>query len=150
MALGMAGTKMEQPRQFYQGKGLPYSCRMTRRLRSVTGCLVAASLTLGACGSDTKPDTGYGKGQAVPPAVNCTDFCRRAADCAARLCNEDTKSTRFDAVEGLLETSCLSMCTDALLQQSFPTAAWQCLFQSSCRQVLDYDTCNSDGSYTCD
>jgi hypothetical protein len=45
---------------------------------------------------------------------------------------------------------CQAQCTDAALQSMVPTAAWQCLFQSSCRQALDYNTCNaSPGSYKC-
>jgi len=69
---------------------------------------VLAGLGLLACsggGDDDEPrklDTGYGKGATVPNPRTCTDLCARLGDCAAQLCNEDTHSTRYDALGELL------------------------------------------------
>ena len=112
-------------------------------------CVVLV-VAFGCGGSeDRRPDTGAGAGQPVPATLNCTDMCRRLAECLVTLCNEDTNSTRYTSFQGFVETDCLTTCTDALVMTQFSTQAWQCLFQSSCRQTLDYDTCAVDSSYHC-
>jgi len=116
--------------------------------------LVRASACSGGGGDDDdderKPDTGYGKGATVPTPRTCTDLCERLADCAAQLCNEDTKSTRYDALKELLASQCDAGCTDDVVNSKITADQWQCLFQSSCREAIDYDTCHTQGaSYTC-
>jgi hypothetical protein len=116
----------------------------------VTSLLViAVGFGCGDGGGERRPDTGAGANQPVPTALNCSDFCARLGDCVVTLCNEDTKSNQYDGFGGLLAAQCESTCTDSLLMSGFTPQIWQCLFQSSCRQVFDYDTCNSDGSYYC-
>jgi hypothetical protein len=113
----------------------------------VFGALVVA---VGCGGSeDRRPDTGAGASQPVPATLNCADMCGRLADCLVTLCNEDTNSMQFTPLGSVVEAQCVSGCTDALVMTQFSTTAWQCLFQSSCRQVLDYDTCAVDSSYHC-
>lgn len=116
--------------------------------RGLAWLLASFTVALG-CGGDGsgRPDTGYGASQPVPMSVNCQDFCARVADCGAALCDEDTHSMRYAGLMSLLASECQTACTDALLQAL--TAKWQCLFQSSCRQVFDYDKCDSNGRYSC-
>jgi hypothetical protein len=109
--------------------------------------LVVAALGCGGDDPPRKPDTGAGAGQTPPAVPTCTDLCARLGDCVEILCNEDTKSTQFTGFGDLIAANCVAGCTDAALQTV--TASWNCLFQSSCRQVFDYDTCNNDGSYHC-
>jgi hypothetical protein len=115
--------------------------------------IAIAGLTsaLGACGGgDSRPDTGYGLGEAVPAAKNCADMCRRAADCAGHLCNEDKNTTMYTALIPILESICESSCMDAQLA-SITTDQWQCLFQDSCRQVFDQGSCGTaNTSYSCE
>jgi hypothetical protein len=136
-----------------RGRRLPWN-----RSRGWLTVLASATL-LGAagCGSGDgdkdsappKPDTGYGKAALVPSARTCTDLCTRAADCAEHLCNEDSHSSRYTGLGDILDVQCESMCTDALVNSNITTEEWQCLFQDSCRQVFDYDTCNTQSSYYC-
>jgi hypothetical protein len=97
-----------------------------------------------------KPDTGYGTGQVVPSPRSCDALCTRLGDCAAALCNEDTHSTRYDALGDLLASQCMVMCSESAVATQFSADQWQCLFQKSCRQAIDYDECRTGGaSYTC-
>ncbi len=122
-------------------------------LRQLPLMLVLALAAAGAaaCGSSapSHPDTGYGANQPVPDTINCTDFCTRGADCGAQLCNEDTMSTSYTALAPIVIAECESACNANVLAQ-VTTAAWQCYFQSSCRQVLEHNACHiSNSSYTC-
>jgi hypothetical protein len=101
----------------------------------------------GGSNEPRKPDTGYGKGEAAPNPRTCEDFCARFGDCVVELCSEDDQ-TRYDELEGLLAASCLSACNDALTS-AFESSEWQCYFQSSCREVFDYDECKINGYYYC-
>ena len=104
---------------------------------------------LGCGGSDGHPDTGAGAGQPVPPTVNCADFCHRLSTCGVTLCDEDTQSMQYDALQGLIEAQCNSTC-DSSVEAMIDPAAWQCLFQSSCRQVLEHNACKvNPASYRC-
>jgi hypothetical protein len=116
-------------------------------------CVLAALGVLG-CGDDEggderKPDTGYGAGAPVPSPRTCTDLCVRLGDCATALCNEDTNSTRYDALESALVDDCELTCSESLVNSEFSEAQWTCLFESSCREVFDYDECRAGGSYFC-
>lgn len=132
---------------------------MVRFWRLGTGMALVCTLAVVGCGGGgdddddddnaKKPDTGYGAAQTVPTTRSCVDFCARAGDCAAQLCNEDTNSTRYDALADLLASLCEGQCTEATLQSNATDSEWQCYFQSSCRQVFDYDTCHIQASYTC-
>jgi hypothetical protein len=123
------------------------------------GLGIAVVCTLGVAGCSgggddddeeaKKPDTGYGAAQVVPATRSCNDFCARAGECAAALCDEDTKSTRYDALQDLLASACDAQCSDSVLQSNVTAENWQCLFQSSCRQAFDYDTCHTQASYYC-
>jgi hypothetical protein len=95
------------------------------------------------------PDTGYGANQPVPATVNCTDFCTRTVDCGTQLCNEDTMSTNYTALAQLATAACASACNATVLAQ-FTPANWQCLFQSSCRQVFGENVCGTANTkYSC-
>jgi len=128
--------------------------------RLITGSWLLWQLTLlgvvGCAGDDSadeaearKPDTGYGKGQPAPTVRTCTEFCARIGDCAAALCNEDTKSTRYDALEDALVFQCEGMCDESELNTQITETQWQCLFVDSCRQAIDYDDCHAGASYFC-
>jgi hypothetical protein len=111
---------------------------------------LTCALVMGlGCGGGGHPDSGYGRGAPVPPIETCADLCQRSADCFEHLCDEDTMSTRYDALGSILADQCMSTCTDALLQQKITPAAWQCLFQSSCRQVFESDVCHDMATYKC-
>jgi hypothetical protein len=115
-------------------------------------CAIAMAIGCGSSGSGPrKPDTGYGAAQSVPATVNCNDFCQRLASCAADLCDEDSMSTRYEALAEVLLQPCDASCTDALLQSKISSTQWQCLFSSSCREAVDasYDACNVMASYSC-
>jgi hypothetical protein len=119
---------------------------------SRAGCwmVVAALVVASACGGeDRRPDTGAGAAQPIPATLNCADMCGRLADCLVTLCNEDTNSTQFTPLGPVVESQCVSGCTEAIVMSQFSPQDWTCLFQSSCRQVLDYDTCAVDSSYHC-
>ena len=116
---------------------------------SLLGVLGCAGDDDDAAPAPRKPDTGYGAGQPVPDPRTCTDFCTRLGGCSATLCNEDTKSTRYDALAELIVSACEAQCTDTIVNSNITAQQWQCLFQSSCRQVLDYDTCATGSSYFC-
>jgi hypothetical protein len=114
--------------------------------------LLAAALALvvGCGGSGSRrPDTGVGAGEAVPPTLNCADLCTRLGECFVLLCDEDTQSTRYQGADSVLDPQCEATCADATVQATFTSSQWTCLFHSSCRQVLDYDTCNAAGHYNC-
>lgn len=116
-----------------------------------------AGLALVGCGGSgdddeaeqRKPDTGYGKGALVPSPRSCTDLCERIGSCAAALCNEDTRSTRYDALADVLASQCETSCTEDVINSNITAQQWQCLFQSSCREAVDYDVCHAQGSYYC-
>jgi hypothetical protein len=115
--------------------------------------LALALLTVAACGGSDggsgHPDTGYGANQAVPSAVNCNDLCTRGADCAGQLCNEDTMSMSYTALEPILIQECEGACNSTVLAQ-ISTSNWQCYFQSSCRQVFEHNVCHvQNTSYSC-
>ena len=123
-------------------------------LRGALSC-VAATTAMGCGGggssSPRKPDTGLGAGATPPTTINCVDFCQRISDCAGDLCDEDSMSMRYAALGDVLSSECDTTCTDSLLQSKLTTAQWQCLFVSSCREVVDsnYDVCHAMASYTC-
>jgi hypothetical protein len=108
-------------------------------------------MTAVGCGDSPSrhPDTGAGANQPVPPTQNCQDMCQRLADCLVILCNEDTMSTRYEGLQDLVAADCLSTCTDATVMSMVSASAWQCLFQSSCRQTLEYQECIQPSSYHC-
>lgn len=126
-------------------------------MRCCAGRVVLAAVVVavgcggGGNGSPRKPDTGYGAGETPPATLNCTDFCQRLSNCAAQLCDEDTMSMNYAALADVLVPPCDASCTDAILQAKLTTSQWQCVFQSSCRQVVDssYDVCHAKSSYSC-
>src|SRR5215471_54396 len=75
------------------------------------------------------PDTGVGAGETAPGTVNCLDLCLREADCAAKLCDEDTMTTVFDALSDELAAQCNTGCTAAPSPPGLSAAQWQCFFQ---------------------
>jgi hypothetical protein len=116
--------------------------------RIAIGMVAMAAL---GCGSEERrPDTGVGADQPVPSALNCMDYCRRLSSCLVLLCNEDTKSTSFTGLEDLVTVQCQSVCNENdLRSRGLTDVAWTCLFQSSCREAIDYDVCNGQASYSC-
>jgi hypothetical protein len=120
-------------------------------IRSLVGVAAAGllSFAVGCGGSTRHVDTGAGANQSVPATENCADLCQRLGDCVEVLCNEDTKSTRFTGLGGLLVSQCEATCTDDLVHSTVNSTQWTCTFMSSCREVLDYDDCGIDGSYHC-
>src|SRR5262245_21612040 len=113
--------------------------------RRVTPCLAAClfPILLGCDGAAGFPDTGHGAGQPVPPTKNCKDYCARSADCIVALCDENMSTTSFMAIRDGFENQCVAGCTDAQLQAEANDASWQCLFESSCRQVFEKDVCKA-------
>lgn len=95
------------------------------------------------------PDTGAGAGATTPAGIDCVDFCLRAMKCEETLCNEDTQSTRFTPAIDHSADLCQIDCAGVSLAGVFTAAEWSCLFQSSCRQVFDYDDCRLGAYYTC-
>jgi hypothetical protein len=121
-----------------------------RILRSVAFVFTLAALGCGDSEDDpVRPDTGYGAGLTPPPTVNCGDLCIRLGDCAAQLCNEDSHSTRYSGAEDLLVAQCETRCSDQAIQADLNDQEWRCAFESSCRQVFDYDVCQTRAFYTC-
>ena len=111
--------------------------------------VIALLVALGCGGSMGHPDTGAGANQPVPPTENCADLCARLGSCVVTLCNEDTMSTRYNGLDTLLSDECAAGCTDAQIMSGLTSTQWTCLFQSSCRQVFEYDTCHQMGHYNC-
>jgi len=111
---------------------------------------VMAALIAGGCGgSSGHPDTGAGAHQTPPATQNCMDACQRLADCVAILCDEDTMSTRYQASVPFFVDDCLSTCTDANAMSMITPTEWTCLFESSCRQLLELHVCEKNSSYHC-
>ena len=111
--------------------------------------LGVAAVAIGCGGEESRrPDTGYGAGQPAPAMVTCANVCARFADCMVALCNEDTRSTRYDLAENGLALDCEARCTDAELQLA-SAVTWACYFESSCREVVDYSICQPGASYYC-
>ena len=106
-------------------------------------------LVLGCGGDAGHPDTGVGAGAAVPTVEGCTDYSTRSTFCAVALCDEDTMSMNYDSLGPALQNTCNSTCTDAQLQTIVSPTAWECLFQSSCRQVYEHDACHVAATYRC-
>ena len=100
-------------------------------------------------GTDTHPDTGYGADQTVPAVITCTDFCQRSSTCLVDLCDEDKNTTEFEYLQDPVTADCESTCTDAQIQTVFTQAAWNCLFQQTCREVLQDDACHVQATYSC-
>lgn len=109
---------------------------------------IAGSGCGGGSGPPAHPDTGFGAGETVPATPNCVDLCLRDVDCGVALCNEDTMSTRYTALADLLASQCLAACS-AVPAVNVTQAQWQCLFQSSCRQVFEIDVCHAAAHYSC-
>jgi len=96
-----------------------------------------------ACGGGAEhPDTGYGKGQAVPTTQNCSDLCARESDCAGHLCAEDKNSNAYLGAIGMLNAQCTAVCTSAVTSV-ITSAQWSCLFAKSCREVFGQNACNA-------
>jgi hypothetical protein len=138
------------------------------RLGSGSAACVLFVLMLGVsgCGSDDegdddggggsgsneprKPDTGYGANEPVPGPRECAPFCERFGDCLVALCSEDDQTSIYDGLGALVAGACEQSCNTTVLNSAeFTSAKWQCFFQSSCREVFDYDECDLDGSYFC-
>ena len=115
--------------------------------------LTLAAAAAAGCGGSAgpgHPDTGYGADKPVPATVNCADFCTRAADCGAALCNEDKMSTSYTALVPIVIQACETSACNATVLAMLTPSIWQCYFQSSCRQVLEHNACHvSPSSYTC-
>lgn len=94
------------------------------------------------------PDTGVGAGETPPPSINCTDLCLRGAYCAGQLCDEDKMSTLYAALSDQLAANCNVSCAGAT-SIGVTQTQWQCLFQSSCRQVFERDACGIKATYSC-
>jgi hypothetical protein len=115
---------------------------------------LAAFTTMLGCGdsgSSSPPahvDTGVGAGETPPPTINCLDWCLRSIDCGGRLCDEDKMSTAYSALSSQLAQQCSFICASP---PPLPAtqAEWQCLFQSSCRQVFEHDACHVQSHYSC-
>jgi hypothetical protein len=121
-----------------------------RALRGVvSGIALGASLSALGCDSGGHPDTGVGANQTPPAVMTCADLCQREAQCVADLCDEDTSSTNYDGLVPAFTDDCEANCTDADVQARIATPQWQCIFQSSCRQVFEYDVCHGSGRYNC-
>ena len=58
-------------------------------------------------------------------------------------------TTSFMATRDVLDNQCVAGCTDAQLQAEATDASWQCLFESSCRQVFEHDVCKANAQYSC-
>ena len=97
----------------------------------------------------THPDTGVGAGETPPAMINCLDFCLRGADCLGQLCNEDKMTTAYTALADAIASQCSAECATAGSFAAVTPADWQCLFQSSCRQVFERDVCGVQAHYTC-
>ena len=115
----------------------------------IAAMVIMALSAVGCGGSSGHPDTGAGAHQSVPATETCMDLCQRVATCVEILCNEDTKSTRFLGAGSVLVPACLASCTDATVMSTVPPAHWTCLFESSCRQVLEFEVCDEKASYRC-
>ena len=102
----------------------------------------------GSGGSSGHPDTGAGAGQVPPTALpDCAGLCARFSFCAIALCNEDTHSTMYTGSHDF-DLVCAASCNDAALQ-AISSSDWQCLFQSSCRQVFEHGACHQQAGYSC-
>ena len=112
--------------------------------------LLLGALIVTACGGDGSSDTGYGANQPVPATKNCEELCARLADCVVALCNEDTDSDRYTGLEDLLALDCESTCTDGQVETYFTAEKWSCVYDSSCREVFDYQECDPTTTYHCD
>jgi len=115
--------------------------------------LTAGFATAAGCGGSgpatlTHPDTGAGIGETPPAMITCTDLCLRGAECLGDLCNEDTMSTRYTAFAEAVASQCATTCASTQIPPITPTQ-WQCLFQSSCRQVFERDVCGTQAHYSC-
>ena len=80
--------------------------------------------------------------------LGCESDSPGLASCAITLCNEDTNPTRYSGGERAYETACNAGCSDASLQ-ALSLTTWQCVYQSSCRQLLEHDACHQGTSYSC-
>ena len=124
--------------------------------RAVWLAIVAASfIVTPGCGNGSSttvsshPDTGVGAGETPPAMINCLDFCLRGADCLGQLCNEDKMSTAYTALGDAIASQCSAECATAGSLAGVTPAEWQCLFQSSCRQVFERDVCGVQAHYSC-
>jgi len=96
------------------------------------------------------PDTGIGAGETPPAMIDCLDLCLRGAECVGDLCNEDKMSTVYSALAEQLALQCNSTCaTSPPNLAAITQTEWQCLFQSSCRQVFERDVCKVNAHYSC-
>lgn len=111
--------------------------------------VLAVVMSVGCDDDDGGKDSGFGAGQSVPATVNCGDLCKRMGDCFVALCNEDTMSSNYDGLDGLLQRQCESTCTEETLRSRISADAWRCVFQSSCRAVFGKDECRAMSRYTC-
>lgn len=106
-------------------------------------------LAAGCGGASGHPDTGAGAHQPVPAVEHCADLCQRFGDCAVILCNEDTKSTRYQTLGDAIVADCMFTCSDATVMTLVAPDKWTCFFESSCRQVFEYHSCDGDAYYRC-
>jgi hypothetical protein len=115
--------------------------------------LVGSVLFLLSCGGSSdggeKEHSDAGAGAPVPAEKTCTDLCKRIGDCVEILCNEDSMSSRYNGLGGLLATSCVGTCTSTNAE-NFNDTQWECLFTNSCRDVFGQDACGAGGSYSCE
>src|SRR5262245_12062219 len=130
------------PRRFPMNNGL------SNFMRAIACAALAVAL---GCGNDPPghPDTGAGAGEPVPTTENCVDLCARLGECVVTLCNEDTHSTQFTGLDGALALQCEATCMDSQVMTAINPTAWSCLFQLSCRQVFEHDSCHTSASYHC-
>lgn len=96
-----------------------------------------------------RPDTGYGANHPVPAAPSCMAFCERLTDCVIALCGEDTMSPPPAGERDLVMASCNASCEPAEGEGEIAWSILHCMFESSCREVFDYDVCDVNGRYHC-
>ncbi len=116
--------------------------------------VLGAFMTALGCGDDgpapptMHPDTGVGAGETPPPSINCVDLCLREAYCVGQLCDEDKMSTVYTIVADQIAAECNVSCS-GVPSIGVTQTEWQCLFQSSCRQVFERDSCATKATYSC-
>ena len=125
--------------------------------RAAWGALVLAAFTAAlGCGDSgpptapMHPDTGVGAGDTPPATVNCVDLCLRTVYCGGQLCDEDKMTTAYSTLANQLALQCNTTCSTAPPYLGAITPAhWQCVFQSSCRQVFEQQVCGAMSHYSC-
>jgi hypothetical protein len=65
-------------------------------------------------------------------------------------CGPGARVHPYDSLSSDIAFACAYNCSEVNVPSQLTAEEWACIFTDSCREILDYDACMVDATYTCD